>query len=61
MGPRAGSQISMAQCPHAARARVQGKGTARTAHDLGYPVLALLPLEVDDYAADFTGDEQPLS
>lgn len=25
---------------------------ARTAHDLGDPVLALLPLEVDDYAED---------
>jgi hypothetical protein len=34
---------------------------ARTAHDLDYPVLALLPLEVDDYAEDFTGDQQPLS
>ena len=34
---------------------------ARTAHDLGYPVLALLPLEVDDYAEDFTGDQQSLS
>jgi len=34
---------------------------ARTARDLGYSVFALLPLEVDEYAEDFTGDEQPLS
>lgn len=34
---------------------------AMRAQELGYPVFALLPLEVDDYAEDFTGDQQPLS
>lgn len=34
---------------------------AQAAHELGYPVLALLPLDVDDYARDFGVDEAPLS
>ena len=34
---------------------------AQTAHELGFSVLALLPLDVDDYARDFGVDEAPLT
>lgn len=34
---------------------------AQTAHDLGYPVYALLPLDPEDYAQDFAEGEVPLS
>lgn len=34
---------------------------AHTAHQLGCPVVALLPLDVDDYARDFGPEEAPLS
>jgi len=34
---------------------------AQEAHELGYPVLALLPLELDEYARDFGADEVPLT
>ncbi len=34
---------------------------AQTAHELGYQVLALLPLDVDDYARDFGVNEAPLT
>ena len=34
---------------------------AQTAHELGYPVVALLPLEADDYARDFGDHEASLS
>lgn len=34
---------------------------AETAHELGYQVLALLPLDVDDYARDFGVEKAPLA
>jgi hypothetical protein len=34
---------------------------AHTAHELGFPVVALLPLDVDDYAMDFGAEEAPLT
>ena len=34
---------------------------AQVAHDLGYPVYAVLPLDPDDYAHDFVGDELSLA
>ena len=34
---------------------------AQTAHDVGHPVYALLPLDVADYAQDFTDGQAPLS